>query len=189
MVKSPPAKPETQRLGLDPWVGKLPWRRKWQPTWVFLPGESPGQRSLVGYSPWSHRESDTTEWLNNHNKRTLKLDDNICLGAFLAETGELPKTLNSWHLDSEFPKSVSMKHGMLCTPLKVIKNIQKIWVDRELRKHKALVVWVPSKTIATPNLHSWFCVVWTVVPWTAPRPTSLFCVTRLIISPSHLVIP
>ena len=38
--------------GLDPWVGKTPWRRKWQPILVFLPGESHGQRSLVGYSPW-----------------------------------------------------------------------------------------------------------------------------------------
>ena len=36
----------------DPWVGKIPWRRKWQPTPVILPGESHGRRSLVGYSPW-----------------------------------------------------------------------------------------------------------------------------------------
>ena len=40
------------------------WRRKWQPTPVFLPGESHGQRSLVGYSPWGRKESDTTEWLH-----------------------------------------------------------------------------------------------------------------------------
>ena len=39
------------------------WRRKWQPTPVFLPGESHGQRSLVGYSPWGGKESDTTEQL------------------------------------------------------------------------------------------------------------------------------
>ena len=45
----------------DPWVGKIPWRRKWQPTPVFLPGESHGQRSLVGYRLWGHKESDTTE--------------------------------------------------------------------------------------------------------------------------------
>ena len=45
----------------ETWVGKIPWRRKWQPTPVFLPGESRGQRSLVGYSPWGHKESDTTE--------------------------------------------------------------------------------------------------------------------------------
>ena len=41
--------------GFDPWVGKIPWRRKWQPTPVFLPGKSHGQRSLVGYSPCGHR--------------------------------------------------------------------------------------------------------------------------------------
>ena len=39
---------------------RLPWRRKWQPTPVFLPGRSHGQRSLVGYSPWGRKESDTT---------------------------------------------------------------------------------------------------------------------------------
>ena len=50
--------------GFDPWVGKIPWRRKWQPTPVLLPGESHGGRSMVGYSPWGHKESDTTEWLH-----------------------------------------------------------------------------------------------------------------------------
>ena len=50
-----------KRLRFDPWVGKIPWRRGWQPTPVFLPGESHGQRSLAGYSPWDHKESDTTE--------------------------------------------------------------------------------------------------------------------------------
>ena len=43
-------------FGFDPWVGKIPWRRrKWQSTPVFLPGKSRGQRSLVGYNPWRHR--------------------------------------------------------------------------------------------------------------------------------------
>ena len=42
--------------GFDPWVGKIPWRRAWQPTSVFLPGKSHGQRSLGGYSPWGHKE-------------------------------------------------------------------------------------------------------------------------------------
>ena len=46
---------------LDPWVGKIPCRRAWQPTPVFLPGESHGQRSLEGYSPWGHKESDMTD--------------------------------------------------------------------------------------------------------------------------------
>ena len=45
--------PAMRRPGFDSWVGKIPWRRKWQPTPVFLPGESHGQRSLAGYSPQS----------------------------------------------------------------------------------------------------------------------------------------
>ena len=49
----------------ETWVGKIPWRRKWQPTPVFLPGESHGRRSLVGYRPLGHKESDTTEWLHS----------------------------------------------------------------------------------------------------------------------------
>ena len=56
-VKHLPAVQET-------WVrclGQEPWRRKWQPTPVHLPGKSRGQRSLVGYSPWGRRESDTAE--------------------------------------------------------------------------------------------------------------------------------
>ena len=52
-----------QETRLDPWVGKIPWRRKWQPTPVFLPGESHGQRSLVGYGPWGPKELDTSEQL------------------------------------------------------------------------------------------------------------------------------
>ena len=49
MVKNPPAKAgDDKRLGCDPWVGKIPWRRAWQPSPVFLPGESHGQKSLVG---------------------------------------------------------------------------------------------------------------------------------------------
>ena len=48
------------------WVREIPWRRKWQPTPVFLPGEYHGERSLVGCSPWGHKESDRTERLHFH---------------------------------------------------------------------------------------------------------------------------
>ena len=43
---------QCRRCGFDPWVGKIPWRRNWQPTLVFFPGKSHGQKSPVGYSPW-----------------------------------------------------------------------------------------------------------------------------------------
>ena len=51
----------SRTVRFDPWVGKIAWSRKWQPAPVFLPGESQGQRSLAGYSPWGCKESDTTE--------------------------------------------------------------------------------------------------------------------------------
>ena len=52
---------QCRRPGFNPWVGKIPWSRKWQPTPVFSPGESHGWRSLACYSPWGHKMSDTTE--------------------------------------------------------------------------------------------------------------------------------
>ena len=51
------------RLRFNPWVWKIPWRREWLPTSVFLLGEFHEWRSLVGYNPWGHKESGTTEWL------------------------------------------------------------------------------------------------------------------------------
>ena len=53
-----------KKHGLDPWVGKILWRRKWQPTPVFLPGKYHGQRSLEGYTPWAHRDWDMTKQLS-----------------------------------------------------------------------------------------------------------------------------
>ena len=65
---------QCRRHRFDPWVGKIPWRRKWQPSPVLLPGKSHGQRSLEGCIPWGHKELDTTERLTNDNfaiKQTL----------------------------------------------------------------------------------------------------------------------
>ena len=61
MVKNLPAMQET--LVGSRWVRKIPWRRKWQPTPVSVPGESRGKRSLVDYSPRAHKELDMTEQL------------------------------------------------------------------------------------------------------------------------------
>ena len=66
-----------KRRGFDAWVRKIPWRRKWQPTPVLLPGESHDQRSLVGYSPCGHKELDMTEhthtpWGKPHMYRKVR---------------------------------------------------------------------------------------------------------------------
>ena len=71
-------------------VGKIPWRRAWQPIPVFLPGKFHEQRSLVGYSPWGHKKSDTTEqqipslshvstdWFQMYLFFTLDYDFTLC---------------------------------------------------------------------------------------------------------------
>ena len=61
-----------RRHGLDPWIRKIPWRRKWQPAPVFSPRKSHGQRSLTGNSPWGHKESDMTEQLRTLYYRQCK---------------------------------------------------------------------------------------------------------------------
>ena len=63
MVKNLP--PNAGDAGSDPWLGKIPWRRKWQLTPVFLSGKFSGQRRLVGYAPWDLKELDTTKQLNS----------------------------------------------------------------------------------------------------------------------------
>ena len=65
-----------KRLGFNPWVGKIPWRRAWQSAPVFLPGESHGQVSLAGYSSWGCKESDMTEvtYLHAHTHTHIWTD-------------------------------------------------------------------------------------------------------------------
>ena len=67
VVKNLPSNAEDRRgAGFDLQVGKIPWRRKWLPSPVSLPGKPYGQRSLVGYSSWSCKESDMTEHIHAH---------------------------------------------------------------------------------------------------------------------------
>ena len=64
---------QSRRLGFDPWVRKIPWRRKWPPTPVFLPGESPWTEEPRGlHSPWGSKESDTTEGLSTAQQSTAQ---------------------------------------------------------------------------------------------------------------------
>ena len=79
MVKNLPAMWETRVRSR---VRKIPWRRKWQPTPVFLPGEFHGQRSLADYSPWVPKESDMTEQLHFHFHDDPKVETIISYGLF-----------------------------------------------------------------------------------------------------------
>ena len=92
-----------KRHWFNPWVGKIPWSRSWQPTPVFLPGESHGQRSLEGYSPWGHKESDTTEWrsINTGNLKWflwwLSSKESTCKAGDLGSSPGLGKSPGGGH--------------------------------------------------------------------------------------------
>ena len=81
-----------QPMQFDPWFGKIPWNRKWQPTLVFLPGKFHEQRNLAGYSPWSCKESDTKDHAHArayaHQKFTCYL-----LHLFYIKTSFVPSLL------------------------------------------------------------------------------------------------
>ena len=77
------------RSGFDPWVRKILWRRKWQPTPVPLPGKSHRRRSPAGYSPWGHKELDMTKQLNKNKDspqaKSLQLTKISDVGIFLQQ--------------------------------------------------------------------------------------------------------
>ena len=66
-VKNLPANAGDTGDSFEPWIRKIPWKRKWQPAPVFLPGKSHGQQTLVGYSPWGRKELDMTK-VTEHTK-------------------------------------------------------------------------------------------------------------------------
>ena len=85
-----------KRHGFSPWVRKIPWRRKWQPIPVFLPGEFHGQRSLAGNNPWGHRESDKAEWQRTNTHTwilQLRMARTFRAGLTLSELGSTPSWL------------------------------------------------------------------------------------------------
>ena len=75
---------ETPDTGSDPWVGKIPWRREWWPTPVFLPGECLGQNSLASYSPWGHKELDMIEGITLWNQKWQK-PETIVMGKVITK--------------------------------------------------------------------------------------------------------
>ena len=109
MLKNLPAMWETR---VCPWVGKIPWRREWQPTPVFLPGESDGWRSLGGYSPWGCKDSDTTEQLSIAQQTVTSYGFMGSLMGMKEKTQCVAHNLARGLL--EFAKSWGTKHPLLC---------------------------------------------------------------------------
>ena len=79
----------------DPWVRKILWRRKQQPTPLFLPRKSHGWRSLAGYSPWSHKESDRTEWLHFQVTMSIKWVNTPAKSLYMLNKCWLPSSITN----------------------------------------------------------------------------------------------
>ena len=99
------------RPGFSSWVGKFPWRRQWHSTPVLLPGKSHGWRSLVGYSPWGHKESDTTEWLHFLYPKLYSLSCPITIPLKIEENQRKEEIENEQN-----PGGVSRLQKSLCIP-------------------------------------------------------------------------
>ena len=101
-----------KRLGFNPWLGKIPWSRKWQPTPVFLPGKCHGQKNVAGYSSWGHRAGTRlSDWAPT-------VDYNVVLvSAVHKYTNPLSSGLS--HIGhhralSSSPYAISALHSSLC---------------------------------------------------------------------------
>ena len=128
MAKCLPAVQET--CGFDLWVGKTPWRRKWQPTPVFLPGEFHGLRSLVGYSPWSRCKESLQIFFHFWKKiKTTyrKSNDVICSEYFQMVFSELTQPIHP--LTPNTP------------PLPSLPLVTSCWAERKGRKLQVELIW------------------------------------------------
>ena len=102
--------------GLDPWVRKIPWRRAWQPTPALLPGESHGQKSLVDYSPWGHKESDMTEAAEHTRARPQARD---CTGTTVMTQAPLL-----------ILRSADKSFNPICYSASFHSSLQSEWISR-----------------------------------------------------------
>ena len=102
-----------RRCGFDPWVGKIPWRRKWQSPPVLLPGEFHGQRNLAGYSSWGRKRSDTAVQLSTETAHSVGLRHNTIIWIMYVVKWEwLGSDLCSAHASSVTAELPGPVHGM-----------------------------------------------------------------------------
>ena len=162
VVKNLLANAGNKRHRFDSGVRKLSWRRAWQPTPVFFPGESHGQRSLAGYSPWGHKESDTTE-VTSH-ARTLGLSYLFFQGASIFLISWF-QSLSIMILESKKIKSASVSifsplvrfslvisfiHSSVYMPIPIFQFIPPI----------PFPSWLSIRSFSTSVFLVWQLVIW-----------------------------
>ena len=139
------------RPRFHPWVRKIPWRRKWQPTPVLLRGKSHGQRSLVGYSPWGHKESDTTGWLYLLTDKFLTCLNYIYIVFIMKVTPVFLFTVTDWMFVS--PQS---SYGEILTPMVLEGRAFERWLGHEggapMNGISVFMKEAPESTLAPPAM-------------------------------------
>ena len=100
-----------KRRRFNPWIGKIPWSWKWQPTPVLLPAESHGQRSLAGYSPWYHKNWTQLKRLSTHKVKNW-LNLNVVMSQGMERERRIGNSLSMEQ--SEHTQHSSVKPALLC---------------------------------------------------------------------------
>ena len=133
--------------GFDPWVEKILWRRKWQPTPVLLPRKSHGWRTLVGYSPWGGKQSETTERLHFHAA--------VYLGAWIIQSIQIGQLLLNIMMCQLLPATLMITDN----PLTFLFHN---WGNKKLSKAEVLdhSEWGIEIILNFRNItyHSWLCI-------------------------------
>ena len=147
---------EGRRHRFHLWVGKSPWRRKWQPTPVLLPRKSHGQRSLASYSQWGHKELDTIEQLSMHTDTHT----HVCVYIYFFEPhfGGGPQILewvaipfsrrSSWPRDWTWVSRIVGRCFTVWATREVYTHTAKLWPKRIKTKTVWLIYWA-QKLICT----------------------------------------
>ena len=120
-----------RRPGFDPWVRKIPWRRKWQPMPVSLPGKSHGQRSLVGYSPWGHKEFHMTELITHNGTLTT---------VYLSWAS----LLNTENSSKSYQDVESQQLCTYCAPTMTLRPFPSSWKERTTKRWEVSVGFMSS---------------------------------------------
>ena len=121
------------RCGFDPWVGEIPWRRKWQPIPVFLPGKSHGQRSLASYSLWGLRHNIATKWWHGFPNRGFSVAKIYILFLNASNSGKVPWIETPFIFISIYPSiCLSTQSTLHCLLYSFLKS--NFWMKKTSRR-------------------------------------------------------
>ena len=180
---------QCRRPWFNLWVGKICWRREWQPTPIFLPGEIHGQWSLAVYSPWDHKELDTTEWLTLSLSMLVSSGEGVELSVFpSASNPPFAAALQPTHsLANLYTLGWYSMHSHLLFYWSLKTRWRRWWMYwGQVLFNPALVDECPESTVHTVSEHSWWTICSMIFSYFCIAFCSLKCPSKNNIWRSHL---